>query len=318
MTPAQLSAQASQAATQGQNMLSQDQGQAASYGSQYNTDTSQANQDNANLQAYTNQMQGAYDPNTGVGNAESMYNYNLGQGEQAQGFNPQALAGATQNLTQTENALNNVNNASQSSTGGYGLSGSQLGQYYGSLSQPLQQAAQTQNTAVGNMQQLYQNALTQAQQGTTLGVQGEQNTSSNLNQIYQNAQNQAAQALSQVQFYSQLASTQGGLNAQQQQTYASAVAGLQQAQAAMTQAQAASNLANTQAAQIQQAIAANTTSTPGSTGAASGTPTNPVIQGAQTSTFSPSNITNELGNVLGAASQTGASQDIKNLISRYI
>lgn len=249
-----LQAQANQAAAQGQQQLAQYQGQAAQYKGQYDTNSAQAAQANQNLQDYTKQMQGAYDPSTGVGNATSMYNYMLGQANQAQGFDPNSLATATQNLTRTQNALSNVQNASQSSTGGYGLSGSQLGAFYGSLSQPLAQAGQAQSNAVGNLQQLYQNSLTQANQGTSLGLQGEQVTSGNLNQIYQNAQNQTAQALNQMQFYSQLAQQQGGLNAQQQQNYASAVSSLQNAQAAMQQASAAANLANTQARQIQQAI----------------------------------------------------------------
>lgn len=236
MTPQQLSAQASQAAVQGRQMLSSDQSNAQQYRNAYNSDTTQAATANQNLKQYTNYIQNA-------GNPLNLYNTGITQGEQAQGFDPRVLATATQNLTGTENAINQVNNASQSSTGGYGLSGSQLGSYYGSISQPLQQAAQAQNNAVGNYQQLYQNALTQGQQGAALGFQGEQQTSSNLNQVYQNAQNQASQALSMVQFFHQLASTQGGLNAQQQQYYASAIQGYTQAQAAMVQAQAAAQQA---------------------------------------------------------------------------
>lgn len=301
----QLSAANNQTLQQGQSMVNTDLSNASNYGNQFNTAQSQANQANANLQNYTQQMQGAYDPNTGVGNAESMYNYNLNQGEQNQGFDPRSLATATQNLTQTQNALNNVNNASQSSTGGYGLSGSQLGQYYGSLSQPLQQAAQSQNTSVGNLQQLYQNALQQGQQATTLGVSGEQATSSNLNQVYQNAQAQAAQFAQQMQFYSQLASTQGGLNSQQEAAYGNTVAGYQQAQAAMVAAQgaaaasyAAANQSNSVAALNNQALNAKNAkgSTP-ATSAPKSTPQNAV----QTLQNDFGNAASGIGSFLGSA-----------------
>ena len=277
-------------------MLSSDQSNASNYQGQYNTDTAQAATANQNLSDYTTYMQNA-------GNPLNLYNTGITQGEQAQGFDPKVLAAATGNLTNTENAINQVNQASQSSTGGYGLSGSQLGSYYGSISQPLQQAATAQNTAVGNYQQLYQNALTQGQQGAALGFQGEQQTSSNLNQIYQNAQNQASQALSMVQFFNQLASTQGGLNAQQQQYYAQSVAALQTAQAAMTQANAAAKLASTQAAQIQQAIDAQTKA------AAAPQPSAPTKNAAPAKssggasfgqTFSPSNVMNSFVNPVGS------------------
>lgn len=308
-----LQAQAQQASAQGQQLLSQDQSQAAQYKGQYDTATQQAQQANQNLQQYTQYMQGA-------GNPLNLYNQGISQAEQAQGFDPKSLATATQNLTQTQNQLQNVANASNSSTGGYGLSGSQLGAYYGSLSQPLQQAAGAQNTAVGNLQQLYQNALTQGQQGAALGFQGEQQTSQNLNAIYQNAQNQASQYMSQMQFFSQLAQQQGGLNAQQQQYYAQSVAGLQQAQAAMTQAQAAANLANTQAAQIQQAInAANkqaavssSISTP--TANKSSAPAKNSGGGMSLNTFNPKNVVQSYSNPFGSASNFGKDVGLTALL----
>lgn len=238
----QALAQGKAAAAQGQQMLSSDQSNASNYQNQYNSATAQASQQNQDLQNYTNYMQNA-------GNPLNLYNQGISQAEQSQGFDPKSLAAATQNLTQVQNQLQNVNNAANSSTGGYGLSGSQLGAYYGSLSQPLQQAASAQNTSVGNLQQLYQNALTQGQQGATLGFQGEQQVSSNLNQVYQNTLAQANQYLQQMQFYSQLASTQGGLNAQQQATYNSIAQGYAQTKATVDQMEAAASYNAAQTAQ---------------------------------------------------------------------
>lgn len=252
MNPAQLQAQANQTAAQGRAAQQQDIASQGAAQGQYNSDIGAYNTDTQNAQ---NALQAYQNYNANMTNPLTYYNQGISQAEQAEGFNPQSLATATQNLTQTQNALANVGNASQSATGGYGLSGAQLGAYYGSLSQPLQQAAQSQNNAVGNLQQLYQNALTQGQQGAQLGYQGEQLQSQNLNQaatqaqgIATLAQQQSAQALQNLQFYSQLAAQQGTWNAQNAQGYTNALASYQGAQAALQQAAAATTQANAQAA----------------------------------------------------------------------
>lgn len=225
---------------QGQQMLSSDLNNANQYKSDYSNYQGQANAANQNLQNYTQYMQGQ-------GNPLNLYNQQMQNAFQQQGFNPQSLATATQNLTQSQNALQSLNQAQQQGAGGYGLTGAQLGNYYSTLSSPLQQTVSAQNNAVNNLQQLYQNALTQGQQGATLGFQGEQQTSQNLGQIFQNANAQAQNAMSQMQFYSQLAQSQGGNNAQAQQGYAQALGAYQQAVAA-------ANAANAQAAQTQQQV----------------------------------------------------------------
>lgn len=283
-----LQSQASQSATQGQQMLSDYQNRASQYQGDYSNYQNQANQANQSLQSYTDYMKNS-------GNPLNLYNTGVSQAEQSEGFDPNSLATATQNLIKQQNALSMVNGAAGSSTGGYGLSGAQLGNYYASQSQPLQGAITAQNNAVGNLQQLYQNALTQGQQGATLGFQGEQLTSQNLNQVYQNALSQQNNSLSQMQFYSQLAQQQGGLNSQQQQNYATAVSSLQQAQAAlqsssasMIQAQAGAAYNQAQTAALRQAIDAAkpaSSSTPQQPAGISlgnvGVPTGPQLQGTQ-------------------------------------
>lgn len=241
MNPSTLAAQASKNAAQGQQMLSQDRTSAASYQKQYGTATNQAQAANKSLSSYTDYIKGA-------GNPLTLYNQGIAQGEQAQGFDPKVLAESTQNLTRMQNALGALSNASQSATGGYGLSGAQLGNFYATNAQPLQAGINAESNAVGNYQQLYQNALNQGQQGAALGVQGEQLTSQNLQSVAQNALAQQNNALSQMQFFKQLAQQQGSLNAQQYAAYQNAYNSYLASQAALQQAAAATTQANASAA----------------------------------------------------------------------
>lgn len=245
MNPQALANSAAQSKAQGNQMLASDKANVSKYTQQYGNYQKQSNVANQNLSKYTDYMKNA-------GNPLNLYNTGISQAQQSMGFDPATLATATQNLTRSQNALQALNQASQSSTGGYGLSGAQLGNFYGSQAQPLANQIGAQNTAVGNLQQLYQNSLTQGQQGAQLGFQGEQQVSSNLSQVFQNANTQAEQAKSNIQFYSQLAQQQGGLNAQQQQYYAQSISALQSANAAMVQANAAAQQAAAQSALIGQ------------------------------------------------------------------
>lgn len=229
MNPQQLQRQAQLAAQQGQQAYNSDIATSQQAGGQYNAEHAQAGQANQNLQSYTDYMKGA-------GSATNLYNQGLQSGNQAQGFDPGSLATATKNLTQSQNAQAALNQASQSSTGGYGLSGAQLGNYYASSATPLASQVGAQSTAVGNLQQLYQNSLTQAKDFAGVGVQGEQATSGALSQVFQNATSQANQSQQQMQFFAQLAQTQGSLNAQQQQAYNAALQSYQQAKLAIAQA----------------------------------------------------------------------------------
>lgn len=229
MNPTQIAAQANQAAQQGQQQLQSDVGQANTSGAAYGSEHAQAGAANANLQGYTDYMKGA-------GSGTSLYTSGLSDAEKAIGFDPSTLATATGNLTRSQNALAGLTNASQSSTGGFGLSGAQLGGYYATQAQPLSQQVGYQSNAVGNLKDLLTASQTQASQYAGVGVQGEQATSAALNQVFANAQSQAAQSLQNMQFYSQLASTQGSLNAQQTQAYNTALNIYQQSKLAIAQA----------------------------------------------------------------------------------
>lgn len=259
MNPNQLAAQANQSAQQGQQQYQSDLATSDTSKGQYNTEHAQAGAANANLQGYTDYMKGA-------GSATNLYTSQLSDAQKSMGFDPHVLATATQNLTQGQNALAALTSASQSSTGGFGLSGAQLGGYYQSQAQPLSQQVNYQSNAVGNLTGLLTASQNQAKDYAGVGVAGEQATSAALNQVFQNAQAQSAQSLQNMQYYSQLAQTQGSLNAQEQQAYSAAQNLYQQSKLAIAQASqayaqagflgaqtAGQNLANT-AAQTKSAF----------------------------------------------------------------
>ena len=260
----QALAQGKAAQAQGQSMLASDQSNATNYQNQYNQASQQAAGENQNLQNYTQAEQGAYNPNTGTGNAGSMYQYYQGLGNQESGYDPNQMASAVQNLTQNQNELGNVMSSSQSNIGNQGglTGGSQAALY-----NPITGAVNAGNTTVQNMLGQLQNATQIAQGGTATGVQAEQNTAGQLNQVYQNTLAQAAQYQQQMQAFQTLAQQQGGLNAEQQATYNSIAQGYASTAANAAQAYAAANQANAQAALYNQEYnaAANKASTPTTT-----------------------------------------------------
>jgi hypothetical protein len=103
---------------------------------------------------------------------------------------------------------------------------------------------------VNGLSDLYKTAQTGANQFTGQVIQGEHETLGGLQQVFSNAANQRDSAASMMNFYDDLASKQGGLNAQQQQYYAAAKQAYASASAAMAQA----SLYGAQAAQVQQQI----------------------------------------------------------------
>jgi hypothetical protein len=229
MNPTEIAAQANQAAQQGQQQYQNDVATAGSAQNSYNSEHAGATAANSNLQGYTDYMKGA-------GSATNLYTSQLGDAQKSMGFDPHVLATATQNLTRGQNALASLTDASNSSTGGFGLSGAQLGGYYQSQAAPLSQQVNYQSNAVGNLTGLLTASQQQARDYAGVGVSGEQATSAALNQVFQNAQAQSAQSLQNMQFYHQLAQTQGSLNAQQTQAYNTALNAYQQSRLAIAQA----------------------------------------------------------------------------------
>lgn len=122
--------------------------------------------------------------------------------------------------------------------GAYGMSAPALASYEGSILNPLQTGVANANTQVGALNSELGTFETGANQATSNQVQGEQATITALSSAVTNYQAQAAQHLQTMQFYSQLAQQQGGLNAQQQQAYAQSA----QLYAAASQANAQAKL----------------------------------------------------------------------------
>jgi hypothetical protein len=225
-----LAEQAATAATQGQQLLSQDQSEAASAKSNYDNYSGQATQANQQEQSEAAYMQGA-------GSGQSVYNNELGTLEDSAGYNPSQLADANKSLFSLTGALNSANSSfnTPGGVGMYGVSAPAVASYESSILNPLQTGANTANTEVGALNTELGTFETGAGQATTNQVQSEQNTVTALNNAVVNYQAQATAALQNMQFYSNLAQTQGGLNASEQQSYATAEQALAQASQAIAQ-----------------------------------------------------------------------------------
>lgn len=233
-----LAQQASQAAAQGQQLLQQDQSTAAQSKADYQNYSNEASSANQQLQSEAAYMQGA-------GSGENVYNRELGKLESDNGYNPSQLADANKSLFSLTGALNSTNAQfnTPGGVGAYGVSAPALAAYESSILNPLQTGVNTANTEVGTLNNELNTFETGASQATTGQVQSEQNTVTALTNAVQNYQAQAAAALQNMQFFSNLAQTQGGLNAQEQQSYATAEA--QYAQASELIAQSKLLLAQT-------------------------------------------------------------------------
>jgi hypothetical protein len=234
-----IQAQAAKSAQQGQQMLAEDRAKSSSASNQYNNFTNQATTANKNLQAQAKYMQGA-------GSGENTYNRTLAQQESNVGFNPQQLSDANKSLFSMSGAMNSANQQfnTPGGVGAYGMSAPSLASYEGSILNPLQTGVANANTQVGALNTELGTLQTGASQATSANVQGEQNTVTALSNAVTNYQAQASAALQNMQYYSGLASQQGGLNASMQKDYAASV----QAYAAAKQSEAQASLFLSQAA----------------------------------------------------------------------
>jgi hypothetical protein len=236
-----LAAQASQAATQGQQMLQSDQSQANTSRDQFNNFSGQATAANKAVGDYTDYMKGA-------GAAGNQYNTELTKQSSDLGYDPAQMAAARGNLNQSTGALSAYSDFANTGASKFGLNaGGFAAANAGALGGINNNIASNQGV-VNGLSDLYKTAQTGANQFTGQVVQGEQNTLGGLQQVFSNAANQRDQAGSMMQFFNQLASSQGGLNAQQQQYYGQA----QQAYAGATAALAQAGLYGSQSAQIRQ------------------------------------------------------------------
>lgn len=243
-----VAAQASQAAAQGQQQLTNYNNQAAQSKNDYGTYQGQADTANQAVKDYTQGMQGAYDATTGNGNAGSAYNYGLNQQLAAQGYDPSQMLAARNNLNQAQGALSAYSDFANQGAAKFGLNaGGFAAANAGALGQ-LNNNIAAQQGIVNGLGDIYGRAQTGANQFAGQAIQGEQNTLGGLQSVYSNASNQRDQAAQMMNFYNNLAQQQGGMNATQAQNYAQA----QQAYTSAHQAMAQAGLLAQQSALAQQ------------------------------------------------------------------
>jgi hypothetical protein len=230
MSPEQLQQQATQSAAQGQQRLQDYQNQAGQYKQSYQQYQQQSDAARQQQQEYAQYMQGA-------GSAQNIYQGRIGQSMQEQGLGQGDLGQATQNLTRSQNAMAQVQAAAAQGAGGYGLSGAQIGGFYGAQAAPLQAQVQSSGTAVSNLQGLYQNALKSASDFLGGNIEQQKVHVANLSSLFEEANKQAEESSTLMQFFNKMAQDQGGLNAQQSQMYAQALKARREADTAIAQSQ---------------------------------------------------------------------------------
>ena len=210
MTPAQLATQAQTAATQGNTAYNADINNAGTATGQYGTALTAEQQAQQAQQAQTSYMQNA-------GSGQNVYQNLLKTLTSNYGFNPQQLSNANANLFSLNGALNGANTQfnTPGGVGAYGVSAPSLAGYESGILQPLTTGVSNANTQVSTLNNELNTLMGGAQAGTTAQMTSEGQTVTNLQNTFAAAQAQANQALSQIQYYSTLATTQGGLNASQ-------------------------------------------------------------------------------------------------------
>jgi hypothetical protein len=296
MAAINLAAQAQQAAAKGQQMLQNDQNNAAQYKGQYNQYQQQADAANSAVKNYTGYMQGA-------GSAGNQYDQAFNQQKTDLGYDPAQMTTARNNLNQAVGALSAYNDFAGTGAAKWGMNAGGFAAANSGALQGLNNNIQSNQNVVNGLSDLYKTAQTGANQKTGLVIQGEHETLGGLQNTFQNIANQRDSAASMMNFYDNLASQQGGLNAQQQQYYAQA----QQAYAASQAALAQAGLYGAQADQIRQQISmANAAANQGSGGSSGARPSAPVKNAAPAgnsgggySFTNPSSSWHALTNTLG-------------------
>lgn len=238
-----IDALASDAAAKGQQMLQGDQNQAADYRAKYNDFSAQADAANKNVNDYTDYMKNA-------GSAGNQFH-----GEQSKeltdlGYSPEQMTAARNNLNAATGSLSAYSDFANTAASKWGMNaGGFAAANAGALGSINNNIASNQNV-VNGLHDIYKTAQTGANVFTGNVIQGEHETLGGLQDVFNNAASQRDSASSMMTFFEDLASKQGGLNAQQQQYYGQA----KQAYAAASAAMAQASLYGAQAAQVQQQV----------------------------------------------------------------
>lgn len=238
-----INAMAAKAAAQGNQQLADYKNKATDYRGQYNSYQAQADAANKNVANYTDYMKNE-------GSAGNQYNLAFDKQKGELGYDPEQMTAARGNLNQATGALSAYSDFANTSASKWGMNaGGFAAANAGALGGLNNNIASNQNV-VNGLSDIYKTAQSGANQFTGQVIAGEHETMAGLQQVFSNATNQRDSAASMMNFYDDLASKQGGLNASQQQYYAAAKQAYAQASAAMAQA----GLYAAQAAQTQQQI----------------------------------------------------------------
>jgi hypothetical protein len=203
-------------------MLATDNSNATDYTNQYNNYSGQANAANQAVGDYAKGMQGAYDANTGNGNAGSAYNFGLNQQLGKTGYTQGAMDTATNNLNQSNGALSAYSDFANQGASKWGMNaGGFAAANAGALGSINNNIASNQGQ-VSQLMDKYKTAQTGANQFAGQTVQGQHETMIGLQNVYANASSQRDSAASSMKMWAELAATQGGLNAKQASDYAAA------------------------------------------------------------------------------------------------
>lgn len=238
-----IAAQASQGAAQGQQLLQEQRDKAASATTDFNTFSNKVTDAGNKVQDYTKYMQGE-------GSAGNQFHGEMDKELGDLGYDPAQMTAARANVNQATGALSAYSDFANTAASKWGMNaGGFAAANSGALSGLNNNIAANQGV-VSSLQDLYKTAQTGANNFTGQVISGQHETLAGLQSVYDNASKQRDAAYSMMTFYDDLASKQGGLNAQQQQYYAAAQQAYASSQAAMAQA----TLYGKQATQAQQQI----------------------------------------------------------------
>jgi hypothetical protein len=307
-----IDALAQQAATQGQQMLNSDLGNQSQYKSQYQNYVNQANAANQNVKNYTDYMQGA-------GSAGNQYGGELTKQLGDLGYNTDEMNSARGNLNHAMGAESAYNDFANTAASKFGMNAGGFAAANSGALGGLNNNIASNQSVVNNLEDLYKTAQTGANQFTGNVVQGEQNTLGGLQDVYTNASSSRDQAASMMNFYGQLAQQQGGLNAQQQQSFAQAKQLYAAAQQAI--AQSAWLMSQTSGQNLQNQMTQNAMGSQAYKNYLQyGSPSGPAPAGpaapAATSKSAPSTFS--LGNIFSTLNNEGPTNMLKEGIAHYL
>lgn len=238
-----IEAEAEAARNQGESQLKDYTTKANDYRTQYGDYQHQADAANKNVSDYTDYMKNE-------GSAGNQYNTEFEKQKGELGYDPEQMTAARGNLNQATGALSAYSDFANTAASKWGLNAGGFAAANAGALGGLNNNIASNQGVVNGLSDIYKTAQTGANQFTGQVIQGEHETLGGLQTIFTNASNQRDSAQSMMNFYDDLASKQGGLNASQQAYYAQAKQAYASAQAAMAQA----SLYAAQASQTQQQI----------------------------------------------------------------